>query len=186
MNPIHAWPTHRWHRGATLIEQIMVVVIASILTCVALPSLRRLLARHEVRTAQTSLIASLQQARALAAQTGRRSVACPTRDGTHCSNEASWDGGWLVGFRGDQASQLDGPPQYSRVDIAKQLTIQSNAGRHYVQFQSSGFSDGSNLTVLICRRSDPSHVVSVKVSQAGRVRGADATADEAAQCAGTG
>lgn len=186
MNLTHGSPTRRQQRGTTLIEQIMVVVIASILTCVALPSLRRLLAHHEVRTAQTSLLASLQQARALAAQTGRRTVACPTRDGMHCSDEASWDGGWLVGFRGDQANQLDGPPQYSRVDTARQLTIQSNTGRHYVQFQASGFAGGSNLTVLICRRGDPNHVVSVKVSQAGRVRGGDATAEEAAQCAGAG
>jgi len=151
-------------RGVTLIEQIMVAVIASILACLALPSLRRLMAHHDMRTAQSSVMTSLQQARALAVQTGRRTVACPTRDGVQCSNETSWDGGWLVGFRGEQANQLEGPPQYSRVDTAKGLTIQSSAGRPYVQFQPTGFAGGSNISVLICRRSDASHALSVKVA----------------------
>ncbi|WP_266169868.1 GspH/FimT family pseudopilin [Dyella subtropica] len=183
MNSSHERYSPEGQRGVTLIEQIMVIVIASVLACIAVPSLWHLLGSNKVRVAQTDLIATLQHARALAVQTGRPTLACPTRDGQRCSAEVLWDGGWLVGFRGQQAAQLDGPPQRNHSNSSTDLTIQSTAGRRLTQFQPDGSAGGNNLTLLICRRGDASHVLGVKVSNVGRVRGYTPTTDEASQCA---
>ena len=169
-------------QGLTLIEQLLALTIAAVLACIGLPSLRRLLANSEIRVAQAELIAVLNHARALAVQTGRVVLACPTRDGERCSDEASWDGGWLVGWRGDRPSQLDGPPRVRRASPSGQLSIRSPQGRRSVQFQPDGSAGGSNITLLICRRGMDSRALSVKVSNAGRVRGDRATPAELHQC----
>ena len=171
-------------RGVTLIEQLFVLAVAAILACIGLPSLRRLQANTELRSAQTGLIALLNHARALAVQTGRVALACPTRDGDRCSDEAGWDGGWLVGLRGDRPGQLEGPPRVRRASPSSQLSIRSPQGRRNVQFQADGSAGGSNITLLICHRGVDGRALSVKVSNAGRVRGDKATPAELHQCAG--
>lgn len=167
----------------TLVEQLLVAAIASILACVGLPSLWRMLAVNEVRLAQTELIKVLTHARALAAQTGRTTLACPTRDGERCSEEPAWETGWLVGFRGDRQGQLEGAPNLRHGNPAAGLSIRSTQGRRSVQFQPDGSAGGSNITLLICRHRGDGQTLSVKVSNAGRVRGDKSTAAEARQCA---
>ena len=173
----------RPQHGMTLVEQLLVLAIAAILACIGLPALRRLVASHEVRLAQTELIAVLNHARGLAVQTGRVALACPTRDGERCSDEAGWDGDWLVGLRGERSGQLDAAPRLHRSHSFTQLSIHSAQGRRSVQFQPDGSAGGSNITLLICRRDDASRALSVKVSNAGRVRGARATPAEIHPCA---
>jgi type IV fimbrial biogenesis protein FimT len=169
-------------RGTTLVEQILVVAIAAVLACIGLPSLRRLAASGELRQAQTELIAVLNHARTLAVQAGRVALACPTRDGAHCSDEADWGGDWLVGLRGERSGQLEGAPGLRRSNPSRQLRIRSAQGRRSVQFQPDGSAGGSNVTLLICHRGDDSRALSVKVSNAGRVRGDKGTPAELRLC----
>lgn len=166
----------------TLIEQLLVAVIAATLACIGLPALWRAVATSETRQAQTELLNVLNHARSLAAQTGRVTVACPTHDGRQCSDEASWDSGWLVGFRGDRQGRIAGPPQLRRDNPARALNIRSTQGRRSVQFQPDGSAGGSNLTLLICRRHGDGRTLSVKVSNAGRIRGGKGTETETLQC----
>lgn len=169
-------------QGLTLIEQLLALAIAAVLACIGLPSLRRLLANGEIRVAQAELIAVLNHARALAVQTGRIVLACPTRDGERCSDEAGWDGGWLVGLRAERSGQLESAPRLRRGSPSRQVTIRSAQGRRSVQFQPDGSAGGSNITLLICHRGMDSRALSVKVSNAGRVRGDRATPAELHQC----
>lgn len=171
-------------RGMTLVEQIMALAIAALLACIGLPALQRLMAHSDLRLAQAELIAVLNHARALAVQTGRIALACPTRDGERCSDEADWDGEWLVGLRGERPGQLEGPPRVRRSSPSRHLSIRSAQGRRSVQFQADGSAGGSNITLLICRRGSDSQALSVKVSNAGRVRGDKGSAAELRQCAG--
>ena len=168
----------------TLIEQSLVAIVAATLACIGLPSLWRIVAANEMRLAQTELLNVLNHARALAAQTGRVTVACPTLDGEQCSDEAVWNSDWLVGFRGDRQGRISGPPQLRRGNPAHGLSIRSTQGRRSVQFQPDGSAGGSNLTLLICRRHGDGRTLSVKVSNAGRIRGGKGTEEEARQCAG--
>lgn len=170
-------------RGVTLVEQILVLAVAAVLACIGLPSLRRLATGHELRLAQVELIAVLEHARALAVQVGQVALACPTHDGERCSDEADWGGDWLVGLRGERPGQLQGAPSLRRGNPSRQLRIRSAQGRRSVQFQPDGSAGGSNVTLLICRRDGDDRALSVKVSNAGRVRGDRASAAERLQCA---
>lgn len=170
-------------RGLTLIEQLLVAAIAATLACVGLPSLWRAVATNEIRLTQSELIDVLNHARALAAQAGRATLACPTQDGEHCSDEPAWENGWLVGFRGGRQGEIEGHPRLRRNPPAAGLIVRSTQGRRAVQFQPDGSAGGSNATFLICRRHGDDQSLSVKVSNAGRVRGGKSTGAEADQCA---
>lgn len=173
----------RAQAGVTLIEQVMVLAIIAILTTVATPPLRRVISRNELRVAQTDFIGALQRAREAAVIGGRRSLLCPTLDGGSCSDGPRWERGWLVGHDRNGDGQPDQSPLAVGPDHHGKLIIQSSNGRHAVHFHPDGTSGGSNLTVLFCQPSHPDDALLVVVSNAGRIRGAQAGADQVERCA---
>lgn len=180
----HGYAAIRRQRGVTLIELIMVLVIVSVLTCLCVPSLRGMLARQRLRAAQMDLISGLQNARTTAIVRDARVVLCPTRDGLQCSEESRWDSGWLIGIDRNYDNQPDDRPLYVNLHDAKSLAIRSSAGRHAVIFQPDGMASGSNVAISICDPGVRGQVLSVVVSNAGRIRGADANATQIANCLG--
>jgi len=52
-----------------------------------------------------------------------------------------------------------------------------------VRFHPDGSASGTNLTLLFCSPASNENALSVVMSNSGRVRGAPATADQAASCA---
>lgn len=173
-------------RGTTLIEQIMVLVIVAILTGIAAPSLRQLLTRNQLQVAQTDFIAALHHARETAVMSGQRTLFCPSPDGSSCADQTRWDSGWLLAHDQDGDHQPDHAPLYAGQGYAGKLTIYSTAGRRYVRFSPDGSAGGSNITLLFCHQGEAAGALSVIVSNAGRVRGAPANAEQAAQCLQTG
>ena len=174
---------HRLQRGISLIEQIMTVCIIAILAGIALPPLHHLLSRNRLQVAQSDFMAALQHARSTAVTTGKRTLLCPSPDGSQCSNDARWEHGWLLGHDADGDHQPDGSPSYTRAAYAPGLHIASSSGRHDVRFQPDGSAAGSNLTILFCEPGERGQTLSVVVSNSGRIRGAPATAAQAASCA---
>ena len=182
MERSHGYRHGRREHGVTLIEQIMVIAIMTVLAGVAAPPLHALLSRNRLQTAQMDFIAALQYARGSAALSGVRTVFCPTRDGARCSDETQWNGGWLLGTDSNHDNQPDAGPL--RVGGSyPQLTILSSAGRHRVSFLPDGSAGGSNLTLVLCQSGSGQDPLRVVVSNAGRVRGARATTEQAAACA---
>ncbi len=173
----------RLQRGISLVEQIMVVSVIAILAGVALPPLHHLLSRNRLQVAQSDFMTALQHARSTAAITGKRTLFCPSPDGHQCSDDIRWERGWLLGEDADGDHQPDGGPSYTRGAYATGLRIASNNGRHFVRFQPDGSAGGSNLTLLFCEPGGDNPALSVVVSNSGRIRGAPATAAQAASCA---
>ncbi len=173
---------HQAQRGITLIEQIMVLAIVVTLVGVALPSLHRLLSRNRLQVAQSDFMGALQHARSTAATTGKRTVFCPSPDGSQCSGSTRWDHGWLLGHDIDGDHQPDGGPSYTGGSYASELRISSSAGRHEVRFKPDGSAGGSNLTLVFCEPGEHHQALSVVVSNAGRIRGAPASAAQAVAC----
>ncbi|MEO6799123.1 MAG: GspH/FimT family pseudopilin [Rhodanobacter sp.] len=173
--------SHRVQRGMSLIEQIMVLAIVGILTGIALPPLRHVLGHNRLQVAQSDFITALLHARSSAATSGRRTLFCPSLDGRQCSGDTQWEHGWLLGHDTDGDHQPDGGPSYTRAAYAG-LRIISNTGRHDVRFKPDGSSAGSNLTLLFCEPGGDGRALSVVVSNPGRVRGAPASAAQAASC----
>jgi type IV fimbrial biogenesis protein FimT len=172
----------RQQHGITLIEQIMVLAIIAGLTGMAIPPMQKLLSRNQLQVAQTDFIAALQHTRATAITSGKRTLFCPTSDGNSCSNDIRWDGGWLLAHDTDRNNQPDHEPLYVGHGYGDKLIIQSSAGRRFVHFGPDGSAGGSNITLLFCQRANPQYALSVVVSNAGRVRGAPASASQIADC----
>ena len=168
--------------GISLIEQIMALAIMAVLVSVATPPLHHLLVRNQVRTAQIDFISALQHARTVAITSGQHIVFCPTHDAQLCSGETRWDRGWLFAHDRNHDNQPDQQPLYSAAGYNSKLRVYSSAGRRSVRFHPDGSASGSNLTLLFCDPSQAEHVLSVVVSNSGRVRGAIATAEQRATC----
>ncbi|WP_077441258.1 GspH/FimT family pseudopilin [Rhodanobacter sp. C01] len=170
--------------GVTLIEQIMVLAIMAALTSIAAPPLRQLLSRNQLQVAQTDFIAALQHTRGTAITTGRRTLFCPSRDGQRCSEETRWDGGWLIGHDVDHDNQPDNGPLRTGRGYDK-ISILGDSGRRLVRFQSDGTAVGTTNTWRFCRQGQPDQALVVVLSNSGRIRGAPASAAQAADCAQT-
>ena len=179
----HDGKNRRGQRGATLIEQIMVLVIIASLAGMATPPLRRMLTRNQLQTAQIDFIAALQHARETAVTSGKQTLFCPTIDGAHCSDTIRWDSGWLLAHDANLDNQPDDALIYSSRGYAGKLAILSSTGRRFVRFHADGSASGSNLTLLFCTPASTENVLSVVIANSGRVRGTPATPTQAASCA---
>jgi type IV fimbrial biogenesis protein FimT len=177
-NPRHC----RRQRGMTLVEQIMVLAIMAVLAGIAAPPLRSLLNRNLLQVAQTDFIAALQHARQTAIFSGKRTLFCPSHDGGTCCDDTRWDNGWLLGHDANVDDQPDKGPLYTGPGYGGKLIVRSSAGRHLVRFRPDGSASGSNITLVFCQPHDSAHALSVVVSNSGRIRGAPASAEQAAAC----
>ncbi|WP_225563071.1 GspH/FimT family pseudopilin [Rhodanobacter sp. DHG33] len=168
--------------GSTLIEQITVVAILGVLAAIAMPSLARLHRRSRVQTAQMDFIAALQHARGIAIISGKPTLFCPSRDGARCSGGTRWESGWLIGHDQDRDGQPDKTPLRTQIGYTG-MTILGDRGRPFVRFRNDGTAGGTTNTLRFCGRGQADSVLTVVVSNAGRVRGAPAGAMETASCA---
>ncbi|MBB5360641.1 type IV fimbrial biogenesis protein FimT [Rhodanobacter sp. ANJX3] len=176
-------PVRHRQNGASLIEQIMVLVIIASLAGMATPPLRKMLMHSQIQTAQSDFMSALRHARETAVTSGKQTLFCPTVDRAHCSEAVHWDTGWLLAHDADLDNQPDGAPIYTGSGYAGKLAIVSSNGRRFVRFHPDGSASGSNLTLLFCSPSNTDNVLAVVIANSGRVRGASATSDQAAGCA---
>lgn len=83
-------------RGFSLIESMVVVVLLSVLTVIALPNLQQFVQQQRIRIVQHNLYADLMQAKSVAVMQQRTVVLCGSHDGLVCHNERSWQTGWIA------------------------------------------------------------------------------------------
>lgn len=156
--------------GFTLVEQIVAVAIAAILTGIAIPSMRGLLRRNRSLAATRAVTGALRATRMLSIERQRRTLLCPSRDGRRCSGDAAWDQGWLIGIDRNGDGQPDGTPLIAHPAL-RGVRIFASRGRSRVHYHPDGSAPGSNLTLRICPRDDiPDKVAAVVVSNSGRIR----------------
>lgn len=139
-------------RGFTLLELMMVLVIAGVLLGVAVPGFGRAIERHHLIGAQHQLIASFHLARSLALQTRRPAIVCPSSNGQACRGGGVWDNGWLVFVDANNNGQRDPQEAVQRYESldGERLHVRSSASRPQAVFRSNGGSGASNLTLRVC------------------------------------
>ncbi|HEY3521432.1 MAG TPA: GspH/FimT family pseudopilin [Rhodanobacteraceae bacterium] len=168
-------------RGITLIEMMMTVAIAGTLVAMGLPALGSMLARSHQQSAASALQASLMHARELAITRSEQVVVCPTRDGTSCTSDDLWQGGWMIGADMDHDREPDAP--LARFDaMPANMRILSSQGRPRVVFQPDGSAGGSNAQLTVCHTGDVKEGRAVIVANSGRVRETDAQPDRLQAC----
>ena len=168
--------------GFTLLELVVILVIAAVLVGVATAAVGDGLEAARAADARARLLASLSLAAHRAALSGYHGVACSSLDGASCSGSVDWTPGWIVfldadgdGVRDPGEAPLDTAPA-----LAGQVRLRSTVGRTRVVFQGNGGNAGSNITYTLCDGRGPAQARSLVISNAGRMRDAPAEAAAAA------
>lgn len=82
--------------GFTLIEALVTVVIAGILTALAVPAVTSMVNSNRLTTTTNEFIGDLNLARSEALKRASNAVVCPSSDGTSCAAGGTWTSGWIV------------------------------------------------------------------------------------------
>ena len=101
--------------GVTLMECLVALAIMGILSVLAVPSFRDLLARRTVLVTAEALVDDLRFARTEALKRGGQVSVCSSTNGLACSQSAVWVEGWIVFVDGGITAVVDGSDELLRV-----------------------------------------------------------------------
>jgi type IV fimbrial biogenesis protein FimT len=141
-------------RGFTLIELMVVIIIAAILLTIAVPSFSTLIKRNNVDSLQSKFSSSLSTARTEAASRNRIVSICGSVNETDCDG-GSWNDGWIIFEDMNGNGDFDADDDVL-VDVYRnngRYTIRpSNAGdANFISFNSQGFMVGSaDRLFIVC------------------------------------
>ena len=82
-------------KAITFLELIIVIIIAAILTMIALPSYHRFMAKREYQTVLKETQAAIQHGKAQSRIYKTNTVICPSSTGNECQNN-QWNSGFLI------------------------------------------------------------------------------------------
>ncbi len=139
-------------RGVTLIELMIVLTMAAILTAVAIPSYQSILRSSRTAAEANALVGDLTLARSEAIKRGVRVTVCPaSASGANyqCTGTNAWQGGWAV-IEGDNNAQapalrIQGSLQAS-FNSVDQMT--SNLNPSFITFDHYGFTSNAQTIAL--------------------------------------
>lgn len=183
----HGCPRPARQGGFTLIEAMIVLAVASILLCIAVPACASLLARTRAAAARAALLSSLTQAIRHAAVTGSEVVLCPA-DGTDCRNDWDWSGGWIAyaDIDGDRTHDAGETLLHAEPALGTGVRLLTSKGRRRLVFQPNGGNAGSNATFTLCDGRGAASAVALVLANDGRLRAGKPTASAARACAADG
>ncbi|MBX2838168.1 MAG: GspH/FimT family pseudopilin [Gammaproteobacteria bacterium] len=170
--------------GFTLLELVIVLAIAAVLSSVAMPSFQEAMMNAKRNSEVSSLVGSLQRARSEAIKRSGRVAVCARDTDTSCGED--WSNGWLV-FTDDGATigdidagetilqvKQEAPENAVITTLAKTGTgMSSPVAWPFVRFSSRGAANwrGSG-TFLYCDPREEEGARAVNITLSGDVRAA--------------
>ena len=158
--------------GFTLIELIIVLTIASILSAFAMPSLHQLKLNKAMDNARDDLFSSLQYARNKAIMIQKNIIVCPSVSKNSCDNDANWQHGWIIFIDKNYDKQFNQNDELLQVGnaMSENLSVTSSIHRNKVRFNAMGFAPGSNISINFCDKRGNDFAKALIVSNSGRVK----------------
>ncbi|HEY0060485.1 MAG TPA: GspH/FimT family pseudopilin [Telluria sp.] len=177
-------------RGFSLLELLIVLAIAAVLVSLALPAVRDLLLRYQLKAAVADLVSAIDLTRSQAIARADRVLMVPLDAGGR-----NWGAGWVV-FVDADADRRPGPDEEviaSHGPLADDLlfstNFSSNKTPYYIAFNSAG--RGCSSTSSQAARwgtlslYQGGHIRRIRINMLGRVRVCD-PARESETCEGPG
>jgi len=139
--------------GVTMIELLIVLAIAAILTAMAAPSFSNFIANTRLSSTMSQLTADLNRARSEAIKRNQRVLLCIRNStGTDCATTGTdWQDGWLVCYDTnsdnlcDTASSTDPNPIAVHQALPSTLTL---TGQNVIRFNPNGTQGSSGAATL--------------------------------------
>lgn len=86
------------NNGFSIIEVLIVVAIAAILTAIAIPAFNVFIGNTRTSAITNEFVSALNLARSEAMKRGREVYVCRSSDGENCAVSGHWGQGWMVYF----------------------------------------------------------------------------------------
>lgn len=162
-------------RGFTLIELIITILVAAILTAIAVPAFDSFVKNDRDSAQVNSLAYSMNYARSEAVKRDLAVSVCPSLDGLNC-NGAAWASGWMVYYvdptTGANVSLQTVPALAGSNTVTSHGAPTTSTG---ITFLSSGMATGlagpmaAPLQINVCDVRGATYARDIEVNVAGRV-----------------
>ena len=174
--------------GFTLIEFVISVAVAGVLTTVAVPSFTSFIQNNRLVSNANDFISSINLARSEAIKRSKMIVLCKSANATSCDTSTTgWHQGWVVFIDEDNNGVLDVADEVLRSydTLASGMTLQGYAtsgnfgsADNFITYNPSGNSTATNkLELVLCdARNSLTHSKGIRVTASGRpnvVRGSE-------------
>ena len=164
--------------GFTLVELMVVLSVAAILTTIGVPSFLSTIRDNGVSTRTNELITDLALARTEAIRRGQTVTVCPSTDGTSCAGSGGWEQGWISFRDNDASGVLDSSDCSTPADcvlrrspaLASGYTLRANnvTLAAHLSFDGIGMATASFGRLRLCDERGISHGRIIDVAAAGR------------------
>ena len=172
--------------GVTLVELLVVVVLAAILMSIGVPSYRYVTNSNRMATEVNSLLGDLQYARSEAAREGQYVTVCvaQTTSPAVCaaSGTATWQNGWIIfsDVKHDQTVDSGDPVLRIQNAFTSSDTFVANPAASNITFNRDGFASlgsGATRITLNDSGSDAIYARCLDINQAGMMSTQTHTSD---------
>jgi type IV fimbrial biogenesis protein FimT len=158
------------HGGFSLLELLLVSLVAGVLATIGAPALRNLILDAAMVAQVNRLVHGIHLARQEAEKHGADVALCRSSEGRSCDHTQPWQSGFIVFVNRDR----DDPPQVDPGEPVLQTTPAWSGGvitanRNAFVFRPYG-KRSVNGTVMLCDSRGPEAAKSVIVSYTGRPR----------------
>jgi type IV fimbrial biogenesis protein FimT len=164
--------THKSQAGFNLIELMIVLLIASVISSIGGPIFDETIKRNRLRTQADRILTTLNLTRSEAVKRNQSVSICRSSDGASCTGD--WEDGWIVFTNIDGDNTVDsGVDQVIRVyrGVSKGYTLNGTISARTLTYSGDGSYVGGAGTINICSPSaDITQGWSLMLNTVGRPR----------------